>query len=518
MEDDFKPCSTSKKVRGEPRCIVCLKRGCMAVVENEDNELIPTRLVTGWRVCIDYRKLKDATRKDHFSLPFMDQMLEHLAGNEYYCFLDGFSGYFQIPIDPQDQEKTTFTCPYGTFAYRRMPFGLCNATGTFQRCMMAIFHDMIEETMEVFMDDFSIFGDSFSSCLSHLDKMLKRCEETNLVLNWEKCHFMVKEGIVLGHKISKSGIEVDRAKVDVIAKLPHPTSVKGVRSFLGHVGFYRQFIQDFSKIARPMTHLLEKETQFIFSEECIEAFNILKKKLTETPILVAPDWDLPFEIMCDASDYAVGVFLGKQKTKHFQPLHYASKTMTDAQAHYTTTEKELLAVVYAFEKFWPYLVLSKTIVYTDHSALKYLLAKQDAKPRLLRWILLLQEFDVIIRDKKGAENLAADHLSRLENLNQGDIEKKEITKIFPLETLLAFALSSQISSGEIKVHIEVLSVLWGNRLPIPDVSLPLSRFTVFGRFAANVAVFKRRPIVTDISKMDKNEAKRTKPEHKIGRV
>ncbi|GJZ93942.1 reverse transcriptase domain-containing protein, partial [Tanacetum coccineum] len=202
------------------------KKGGTIVVENENNELIPTRLVTGWRVCIDYRKLNDATRKDHFPLPFMDQMLERLAGNEYYCFLDGFSGYFQIPIDPKDQDKTTFTCPYGTFAYRRMPFGLCNASGTFQRCMMAIFHDMIEETMEVFMDDFSVFGDSFSSCLSHLDKMLKRCEDTNLVLNWEKCHFMVKEGIVLGHKISKSGIEVDKAKVDVIAKLPHPTSVK----------------------------------------------------------------------------------------------------------------------------------------------------------------------------------------------------------------------------------------------------------------------------------------------------
>ncbi|GKA73904.1 reverse transcriptase domain-containing protein [Tanacetum coccineum] len=138
------------------------KKGGMTVVENEDNELIPTRLVTGWRVCIDYRKLNDATRKDHFSLPFMDQMLERLAGNKYYCFLDGFSEYFQIPIDPQDQEKTTFTCPYGTFAYQCMPFSLCNAPGTFQRCMMAIFQDMIEETMEVFMDDFSVFEDSFS--------------------------------------------------------------------------------------------------------------------------------------------------------------------------------------------------------------------------------------------------------------------------------------------------------------------------------------------------------------------
>ncbi|GJS90889.1 reverse transcriptase domain-containing protein [Tanacetum coccineum] len=183
--------------------------------------------------------------------------------------------------------------------------------------MMAIFHDMIEETMEVFMDDFSVFGDSFSSCLYHLDKMLKRCEDTNLVLNWEKCHFIVKEGIVLGHKILKSGIEVHRAKVDVIAKLPPPTSVKGIQSFLGHAGFYHRFIQDFSKIARPMTHLLEKETSFIFSTECREAFETFKKKLTEASILVAPDWDLPFEIMCDASDFAVGSVLRQRKTKHF---------------------------------------------------------------------------------------------------------------------------------------------------------------------------------------------------------
>ncbi|GKA90875.1 reverse transcriptase domain-containing protein [Tanacetum coccineum] len=336
-----------------------LKKGGMAIIENDNNELIPNLLVTGWRVCIDYRKLNDATHKDHFPLSFMDQMLERLAGNEYYCFLDGFSGYFQIPIDPKDQDKTTFTCPYGTFAYRRMPFGLCNAPGTLQRCMMSIFHDMIEETMEVFMDDFSVFEDSFSSCLSHLDKVLKRCDDINLVLNWDKCHFMVKEGIVLGHKISKSRIEVDKAKIDVIAKLPHPTTVKGVRSAV----------------------------------------------------------------------------LGQRKTKHFQPIHYASKTMMDAQAHYTTTEKELLAVVYAFKKFRPYLVLFKTIVYTDHSTLKYLLAKKDAKLRLLQWILLLQEFDVIIHNKKGAENLAADHLSRLENPHQSDLEKKEITETFPLETL-----------------------------------------------------------------------------------
>ncbi|GJV47354.1 reverse transcriptase domain-containing protein [Tanacetum coccineum] len=251
------------------------KKGGMTVVVNEENELIPTRLVTGWRVCIDYRKLNEATRKDHFPLPFMDQMLERLAGNEYYCFLDGFSGYFQIPIDPRDQEKTTFTCPYGTFAYRRMPFGLCNAPGTFQRCMLAIFHDMVEKTMEVFMDDFSVFGNSFQNCLSRLDHMLQRCEDTNLSLNWEKSHFMVKEGIVLGHKISKKGIEVDKAKIDVIAKLPHP---KGIRSFLGHAGFYRRFIQDFSKISRPTDHPpLRRISISSFPMDCMASFPIIER-------------------------------------------------------------------------------------------------------------------------------------------------------------------------------------------------------------------------------------------------
>nr|GEZ37277.1 retrovirus-related Pol polyprotein from transposon 17.6 [Tanacetum cinerariifolium] len=299
----------------------------------------------------------------------MDQMLERLAGNEYYCFLDRFSGYFQILIDPKDQEETTFTCPYGTFAYKRIPFGLCNAPGTFQRCMMVIFHDMIERTMEVFMDDFSVFENSFSTCLTNLENMLKRCEDTKLGLNWKKSHFMVKEGIVLGHKISKKGIEVDKAKIEVISKLPHPTT------------------------------------------------------------------DQPFELMCDASDFAVGAVLGQRIEKHFRPIHYASKTMNQAEANYTTTEKEMLAAVYAFEKFRSYLIMNKSIVYTDHSALKYLFAKKDAKARLLRWILLLQEFDFKVIDTRGAENYAADHLSSLENPYENVFDPKEINEAFPLETL-----------------------------------------------------------------------------------
>ena len=191
------------------------------------------------------------TRKDHFPLPFLDQILERVAGHAFYCFLDGYSGYYQIDISLEDQEKTTFTCPFGTYAFRRMPFGLCNAPATFQRCMLSIFSDMVERILEVFMDDFSVFGNSFDDCLENLQKVLARCEEKNLVLNWEKCQFMVTSGIVLGHIVSSKGIEVDKAKIQLISNLPTPQTVKDVRSFLGHAGFYRRFIKDFSKISQP---------------------------------------------------------------------------------------------------------------------------------------------------------------------------------------------------------------------------------------------------------------------------
>ncbi|KAL5570702.1 hypothetical protein UlMin_020299 [Ulmus minor] len=312
------------------------KKGGMTVVENAKNELIPTRIV----------------------------------------------------IAPEDQHKTTFTCPYGTFAFRRMPFGLCNAPATFQRCMMAIFTEMVEHFVEVFMDDFSVFGDSFGLCLENLAKVLKRCEETNLVLNWEKCHFMVKEGIVLGHKVSRDGLEVDKAKVETIEKLPPPVSVKGIRSFLGHAGFYRRFIKDFSKVPKPLCNLLEKDRKFDFDENCLKAFLELKKKLSSAPVIVAPDWAAPFELMCDASDVAVGAFLGQKR--------------------------------------------NKVIVYTDHSTIKYLVEKKYAKPRLIRWVLLLQEFDLEIRDRKGTENQVADHLSRLE---QNQESSEVINETFPDEQL-----------------------------------------------------------------------------------
>ncbi|GJV74371.1 reverse transcriptase domain-containing protein [Tanacetum coccineum] len=345
------------------------KKGGFTVVENDENELIPTRLVTGWRVCIDYRKLNEATRKDHFPLPFMDQMLERLAGNELqYVFSMVSRVTFKFPSILKIKKK-----PHSRVLTERSPIVACLSAYAMHRARSR-------------------------------DKMLQR-------------------------------IEVDKAKVNVIAKLPHSTTVKGVQNFLGHAGFYRRFIKDFSKISRPMTHLLEKSTPFIFSDECIQAFQTLKKKLTEAPILIALNWDLPFELMCDASDFAIGAVLGKRHEKHFRPIHYASKTMNEAESHYTMTEKEMLAVVYAFEKFRSYLILNKSIVYTDHSALKYLFAKKDPKARLLRWVLLLQEFSFKVIDTKGAENLAVSHLSRLENPYENVLDPKEVNEKFPLETL-----------------------------------------------------------------------------------
>jgi hypothetical protein len=294
---------------------------------------------------------------------------------------------------------------------------------------------MMEDKIKVFMDDFSVFGKSFDHCLNNLNAVLKRCISINLVLNWEKCHFMVKEGIVLGHKISSKGIQVDQAKIEVIKDLPPPVNVKGVRSFLGHAGFYRRFIKDFSKIAKPLSNLLVKENEFNFDDECLRAFVVIKEKLVTAPIIIAPNWDLPFELMCDASDYAVGAVLGQRHEKFFHAIYYASKVLNENQINYTTTEKELLAIVFALEKFRSYLIGSKVVVFSDHSALKYLLTKGDSKPRLLRWILLLQEFDLDIKDKKVVENVVADHLSRLENPMVTKKEKR-INEDFPDEKLL----------------------------------------------------------------------------------
>ncbi|RVW58579.1 Retrovirus-related Pol polyprotein from transposon 17.6 [Vitis vinifera] len=354
---------------------VDLKYAYLRMMRNVQWGEVSTRPTSGWRVCIDYRRLNSVTRKYHFPLPFMDQVLERVSGHPFYCFIDGYSG--------------------------RMPFGLCNAPETFQRCMLSIFSDMVERIMEVFMDDITVYESSYEECLMHLEAVLHRCIEKDLVLNWEKCHFMVQKGIVLGHIISKNGIEVDKAKVELIVKLPPPTN----------------------------------DAKFVWDEKCQRSFEELKQFLTTAPIVRAPNWKLPFEVMCDSSDLAMGAVLGQREDGKPYVIYYASKTLNEAQKNYTTTEKELLAVVFALDKFRAYLVGSSIVVFTDHSALKYLLTKQDAKARLIRWILLLQEFNLQIRDKKGVENVVADHLFRL--VIAHDSHGLPINDDFPEESLMS---------------------------------------------------------------------------------
>ena len=196
--------------------------------------------------------------------------------------------------------------------------------------MMSIFSDLVEEVMEIFMDDFSVYGSSFEDCLKNLETVLQRCQDKNIAFNWEKCHFMVTEGIVLGHKISTAGLEVDQVKIAVIKTLMPPTTVNDIRSFLGHAGFYRRFIKDFSKISRPLCRLLEKDAKFDFEESYRVAFEEIKSILVSTPIMLTPDWNNGFESMCDANDYAMGAVLGHRTNKIFKAIYYASKTFNEA--------------------------------------------------------------------------------------------------------------------------------------------------------------------------------------------
>ncbi|GKA35491.1 reverse transcriptase domain-containing protein [Tanacetum coccineum] len=514
--------------------IYCVpKKGGITVIINENDELVPTRTVTGWRVCIDYRKLNEATAKDHFLLPFMDQILERLAGNKYFCFLDGFFGYFQIPIDPNDQERTKFTCP----------FGLCNAPATFQRCMLAIFHDMIEESIKVFMDDFSVFRNSFDTCLNNLDKMLQHCKDAHLVLNWEKCHFMVKEGIMLGHKVSNAGREVDKAKIDVISKLsPLPilklTIIKEAHTLVRLCEACQKKGNISKRDEMPLNNIQVCEIFNIWGIDFMGPFPksykfeyILvvvnyKSKWAEAQALPTNDarvvitflkklfcrFGMPKALISDRGTHFCNKIMEKtmkrygvnhrfstsyhpqtsdqventnralkrilEKTVKDNPAIWSKKHDDDvwvlSTAYKTPTGTTPYKLIYGmnchlpFEiehrAYWAlkncnpdliaagslediprsYLIISKNIVHTDHSALRHLFKKQDAKPCLIQWILLLQEFDIEIKDRKGTENVAADHLSRIENDETSD--ESEVDDNFPGEALMEINTKDELGS------------------------------------------------------------------------
>jgi hypothetical protein len=333
-----------------------------------------------WRICIDYRELNKATQKYHFPLPFIDQVLDTLAGNKLFSFLDGFKGYNKIQITPEDQDKMTFTCPWGTFAYKVLPFRLCNAPATFQRAIMIIFSDLISEGLEVYMDDFTLYGNDFDQALNNLEKVLERCITTRLCLSHEKCHMMMTEGVVLGHYIFADGIRVDPAKIEVILNLPTPHTQTEVRSFLGASRYYHKFMPNFSKNVAPL-HSLIGNVEFQWSDKCDVAFVGLKKLISTVPVLRGPNWKIPFQISTDASDIAIGVVLGQEEEKKPYAIYFISKNLTPSELNYIVIEKEFLVVIHVINKFCHYPVYREPIT----------------NGRVTRWLLLLQEFDITIK-------------------------------------------------------------------------------------------------------------------------
>lgn len=240
-----------------------------------------------------------------------------------------------------------------------MSFGICNAPSTFQRCTMAILIELTKNSIDVFMGEFSFFGESINKCLDNLDKVLAKCQARNLVLNLEKCHYMVKEGILLGHKIPKRGLELDQENIEVIEQFPPLINVKGIKSFLGHVGFYIRFMKDFSKMTKPLCQKLQHDVPYVFSPECDHALNLLKKSLVSTPIVRSPDWSKPFELMSDSSNFSIRVVLGQTHNNVFHNIYYAIRTVIKAQINYTTTEQELLAFYFPFTNSNPILLVPR---------------------------------------------------------------------------------------------------------------------------------------------------------------
>ena len=363
------------------------------------------------RVCVNLKQVNAVTIRDNYPLPITDHVIERVAGKAAYSFLDGFSGYNQLSIALEDQHKTAFATEWGIYAYRVMPFGLTNAPATFQRLMSHAFKQYLRDFLEIFMDDLCVHSKERTDHIEHLIKVFVQCRVYRICLNPDKCKFMVRQGKILGHIVSKNGISTDMDKIKVIIELPIPRGPRDVQVFMGHCGYYRRFIYMYAEIARPLYGLL---VVFVWTEECEESFEKLKKALTSAPILRAPVWDQIFHVHIDASAYAIGCILAQpgEFNKDF-PIAYASRQMIAAEKNYTTTEREGLTMVYAVKKFRHYLLANKFIFFVDHQALLYLVNKPCATGRIVRWFVILLEFDFEVAVKKGTMHQRADHLSRI---------------------------------------------------------------------------------------------------------
>jgi hypothetical protein len=321
------------------------------------------------RFCIDYRKLNSITKEDAFPLPRIDNLLEKFRKAKWFSSVDLASGYWQIAMNEEDKEKTAFVCRYGLYQWNVMPFGLTNAPASFQRMMNELFMEYLDEFMAVYLDDIIIYSESWEEHLEHLRKIFEKLKGANLMMKLKKCEFAKRNIRFLGHIVGKDGLKPDSDNIKKVKELKPPKTVRNVRLILGLCSYYRRFIKGFSKVAKPITELLQKDTKLEWTEERNEAFEILKKKLIEAPILQFPNLEKEFILCTDASGKGVGAVLAQEND---EGKEVASKMMNKADQNYPITEQECLAIIWAVQHFHKFLIGRKFTIVTDHSALKTL--------------------------------------------------------------------------------------------------------------------------------------------------
>jgi len=340
------------------------------------------------KFCVDYRNLNKITIQDAFPLPRIDDILDRLAGSEWFSALDLKSGYWQVRVHYNSREKTAFSTPDGHYEFLRLPFGLKNAPADFSRTMNRILGDL--QFVQIYLDDLTIHSGTFEEHLDHIEIVLERLGKINLKLNLDKCQWFQREIHILGHIVTKNSVLMDKAKIQAVSEMQPPKNVKQIQQYLGLCNYYRRFIEDFAKIAAPLYHLLKKEVAWNWSNQCQMAFETLKQKLVEYPILRLPDFQRKFVLFTDASNSAVGALLSQVDDNEKEyVVAYASRLLKGAENHYGITEKECLAVLWAIKHFRIYLYGTEFTVITDHSALTWLMNINDPTGRLARWALYL---------------------------------------------------------------------------------------------------------------------------------
>nr|CAB3502859.1 unnamed protein product [Digitaria exilis] len=359
-------------------------------------------------MCIDYRALNAVTIKNKYPLPRIDDLLDQLRKAKFFSKIDLRSGYYQMKIRPEDIPKTAFTTRYGLFEFTVVSFGLTNAPAYFMNMMNKVFMDELDKFVVVFIDDILIFSETEEEHEEHLRIVLEKLRQNQLYAKFNKCEFWMKRVAFLGHVLTAEGVAVDPEKIQAVSGWQQPKNVSEVRSFLGLAGYYRRFIENFSKIAKPMTELLRKDTLFEWTEKCEASFQELKSRLTTTPVLTLPDIRKDFVIYCDASRQGLGFVL----MQGGKVVAYASRQLRKHEQNYPTHDLELAAVVHALKIWRHYLIGNKCDIYTDHKSLKYVFTQSELNMRQRRWLELIKDYDVNLQYHPGKANVVADALSR----------------------------------------------------------------------------------------------------------